>query len=198
MSDIRQWYDALPPDVAGLVRSLVAVAEPTDEQLAEAPDIAEGYAIEAMELDDEARRRLVAAIDDLQQRMQQTDPRHRFLREHADAAMADRLRGFYEDEEYAQYQHAQLVAAYASKPLFVDFDMIADLINPDFTAESIGAQYVEFADLKYAPDEAPGECSAHLAIDPETTTVYLLEPSGSPEHIADDLDEFIAKLKPGN
>lgn len=40
------------------------------------------------------------------------------------------------------------------------------------------------------------ECPAHLAIDPVSTAVYLMEPSGSPEKLADSLEAFLARLVP--
>ena len=194
MSVVRDWYDALAKEEAELVRQLVAAEEPSDEQLEEATDLVEDYTIDAMGLDDSDREKLEAAVAELAKRLHQADPRHRFLRDNDDVALAPRLQQFYQSGEYQRYQHKQVEAAYAES-LHVDFDGLAMLINPDFTGESIGEQYVEFADLKYSPDEAPGECYAHLTIDPQTTMVYLVEPSGEPELIADDLESFLAGLK---
>jgi len=69
--------------------------------------------------------------------------------------------------------------------------------NPDFTAETIGSEYVEWANLIFdlEGDLDGTECYAHLAIHPATTAVFLMEPSGDPLPIADDLDGFLARLE---
>jgi hypothetical protein len=198
MSTVRNWYEQLSQEVAALVRQLVAADDPSDEQLEEAPDLTKDYTIDALGLSDDDRTKLEAAVTDLEARMQKDDPRHRFLKDNDGIEIAERLRRFYEDKENEKFQHAALEVDYAEDPLYVDFDNLALLMNPDFTGEMIGEQYLEFADLKYSPGEDPGECYAHLAIDPMQTTVYLLEPSGDPELVADDLDAFIARLQPQN
>lgn len=194
MSIVRDWYENLAVDVIELVDQLVGGGS-TDEQLEEVVDMAEGYGIDAMGLDDEDRAKLEDAIAELEQRITAADPRHKFVRMHDEIELCERLQRFYATGEHATYQHRHLSdTAYAGYPLYVDFDAIATLGNPDFTGQTIGDHYVEFANLLEAPDGAPDDCYAHLAIDPATTKIYLMEPSGDPELIADDLDGFLARL----
>jgi hypothetical protein len=123
--------------------------------------------------------------------------KHPFLEMYSDTELAGRLRRFYESGEVAAYQHKSLAGtAYMPDPMVVDFEVIDNLENPDFTDETIGEDYIEFANLLLDPETDPEgyECYAHLAIHPVTTAVYLVEPSGEPEHIADDLDGLLARL----
>lgn len=113
--------------------------------------------------------------------------------------MAPALRSFYAEQEHETYQHWHLKdTAYMPGALFVDVDDIADLMNPDFTEESIGKNYLEFANLTANLETDPGghECYAHLAIHGQSTKVYLMEPSGDPKLIAESLDAFLAVLAP--
>jgi hypothetical protein len=196
MSTVRRWYEELDEPTAALVGQLVYDEYPDDEQLEEAVDLAEGYQIDALGLDADDRAKLEAAIAELAKRLHADDPRHRFLRMYDELELAERLQRFYREGEHAGYQHGALEGTeYAPYPLYVDFDAISQLMNPDFTGEMIGEQYIEFANLLAEPDGEPDDCYAHLAIDPQTTMVYLMEPSGNPELIAKDLDGLLARLK---
>lgn len=123
---------------------------------------------------------------------------HPFLHDNSEIELADSLKSFYEKGDYKKYQHHILGDIEYSEGLHVDFDVIDALMNPDFTEEMLGEGYVEFANLIYDLETDPEghECYAHLAIHPQTTKVYLMEPSGDPELIADTLQGFLARLKP--
>ena len=83
----------------------------------------------------------------------------------------------------------------ACEPLFVDFDATGMLINPDFADEEVG-ETLPWARLAESIDGDPRECPAHLAIDPVSTAVYLMQSSGNPEKLADSLEAFLARLVP--
>jgi hypothetical protein len=125
--------------------------------------------------------------------------KHRFLSMHGEVeGMSERLKNFYEKGEYKDFQHRYLDdTEYMPEPMYVDFDVIDDLENPDFTEEFLGEGWLEFANLiaDLEADPEGYDCYAHLAIHPQTTKVYLMEPSGDPELIGEDLDAFLARLK---
>ena len=123
---------------------------------------------------------------------------HKFLEMHKDAKVSDRLKKFYDSSEFEKYQHTKLLETeyLPNDPMYVDFNEIDNLENPDFTDETIGDVYLEFANLLADPETDPEgyECYAHLAIHPESTKIYLMEPSGDPELIAESLDDLLKKL----
>jgi hypothetical protein len=123
----------------------------------------------------------------------------KFLSLHRDVELSKRIQDFFEQEEYKLYQHKFLKSTgYAPQPLYVDFEKIGQLENPDFTEETIGDDYLVFARLCFNLKDKPGDdgCYAHLSIHPETGKVYLLEPSGDPELIGKNLDAFLGRLNP--
>lgn len=191
-----KWYRSLNPKISGYVNEILHLEAPSAHQLEEVPELARDFGIEMLELDDADREELEAAVEELERLMVEADPRPKFLRMNDDVELAPRLREFYEGGDHARQQHRFLEGtAYAPYRLYVDFDQIGSLINPDFLDETIGEQYIVFANLMESPESEPSECYAHLAIDPVATTVYLVEPSGDPELIAEDLDAFIARLR---
>jgi hypothetical protein len=198
VSIVRTWFDSLDDDLRAGVMELIGLErEPSDEQIAEVVDIAATeWRFEAAGLGPPLRERLQAAIAALEEGLRAADPRHRFLRENEGREMHPTLVAFYETGEHARHQHCALTdLRYAPFPLYVDYDDIAWLRNPDFTVEKIGPAFVPWANLAERAGGDNSECYAHLAIDPATTKVYLLEPSGNPELVADDLDSFLARLR---
>ncbi len=190
------WLAEQDAELIELVYQLLHHDNPDDEQLAELPELP-SWSMDAAGIGGDDAERLTAAIEVLAARMHAADPRHRFIRENTEVELAPRLVAFYEQSEHENYQHKCLRDTnYAPYPLHVDFDVIADLCNPDFTGETIGDDYLEWANLIENVESDPDgtECYAHLAIHPTSTQVYLMEPSGAPELIAATLDEFLAKL----
>ena len=197
MTITREWYESLEADAIELVDLLVCRPNASDEQLAECVDMLTDYSIDSLQLSADDRALLETSILELASRLKDEDSRPKFLRMHENVDLCARLRRFYEAREFSDYQHATLEnTSYMPGAMFVDFERLAHIANPDFTASTIGQQYLEFANLIVDLEADPEgfECYAHLAIDPITTSVYLLEPSGSPVHIADDLDKFIQRL----
>lgn len=192
MSTVREWFERLSPELRAVVIEVVAVEEPTDEQLEEIDELVEDGGLDQIDVDDETREAFEAALAELVA----ADPRHRFLRLHAAEELAPELVRFFEAGRHAAFARARLDGtAYAPFPLFVDFDATGMLINPDFSDDETG-ETLPWARLAESIDGDPRECPAHLAIDPVSTAVYLMEPSGSPERLADSLESFLARLVP--
>jgi len=192
----NDWLAELDAELIQLVYQLLHHDNPDDEQLAELPELP-SWSMDAAGISGDDAERLTAAIEILASRLHAADPRHYFIRTNVDVELAPRLAAFYKGNEHTKYQHQCLRDTnYAPYPLYVDFDLIADLCNPDFTGEAIGDDYLEWANLieDVESDVDGTECYAHLAIHPTSTHVYLMEPSGAPELIAASLDEFLAKL----
>ncbi|MBL4632430.1 MAG: ParB N-terminal domain-containing protein [Kofleriaceae bacterium] len=121
-----------------------------------------------------------------------------FLEANQGIALSERLTAFYDSKEYEKYQHRYIDdTSYMPSQMFVDFDRIKQLENGEFADGTIGTTYVPFANLTGDVDNDPMgyDIYAHLAIDPTTTKVYLVEPSGEPELIGENLDAVLARLK---
>lgn len=183
MSVIRSWYVHLPEDVQAGVKKFIGLArEPSDEQLAEAVDLAEkDFCFDIAGLTGPLRDKVEAAIRDLALAMKAADPRHRFLRNNDGQKIHPRLRRFYDEREHVAHQNRALEGLrYRPYPLYVDFDDIAWLRNPDSTAATIGAQHVPWANLAEKPGGDNSECYAHLVIDPVSTVVLWSSPRETP------------------
>lgn len=192
MSTVREWFERLSPELREVAIEVVAAREPTDEQLEELEELVEDGVLDQIDVDDETREAFEAAVEDLLA----SDPRHRFLRIHAAEELSPELVRFFETGRHTEFARARLDGtAYAPFPLFVDFDATGMLINPDLADDEVG-ETLPWARLAESVDGDPRECPAHLAIDPVSTTVYLMEPSGSAEKLADSLEAFLARLVP--
>lgn len=121
-----------------------------------------------------------------------------FLKRHKNVVLCERLAAFYNDSEYEKHQHSYIEGTqYMQEPLFLDFERIKRLDNGEFADETIGETYLPFANLTADLESDPQghDVYAHLAIDPTTTVIYLVEPSGEPELIAKDLDAILSRLQ---
>ncbi|MCA9612607.1 MAG: hypothetical protein R3B99_29025 [Polyangiales bacterium] len=192
MSIVRDWFERLSPELREVAIEVVAVQAPTDEQLEEIEELVEDGVLDQLDVDDETREAFEEAVEELVAAY----PQHRFLRLHADEELAPELVQFFETGRHATFARARLDGTeYAPFPLFVDFDATGMLINPDFADEEVG-ETLPWARLAESIDGDPRECPAHLAIDPVSTAVYLMQSSGNPEKLADSLEAFLARLVP--
>lgn len=192
MSIVREWFERLSPELREVAIEVLAAEEPTDEQLEEIDELVEDGVLDQIDVDDETRDAFEEALAELVAAY----PQHRFLRLHADVALAPALVEFFESGRHATFARARLDGtAYAPFPLFVDFDATGMLINPDFADDELG-ETLPLARLAESIDGDPRECPAHLAIDPVSTAVYLMQASGSPEKLADSLEAFLTRLAP--